>query len=187
MLQRDDPMSNASTRNQLLKATPAELHLLTSAEIEPLLIALLEQYDQSSYVDFDRLMSVGLRLARSGHDAADAAAVAWLALQPSARRLDIVAALLCGLWHRGYRSRPVSGAVVDQLIAARPGVGAVGDDAEYSYIQALCQVLESAADSATKAQVRQEVQRVGQRAFVPALRDTVQARIKQALAVPEQP
>lgn len=178
-------MSNASTRNQLLKATPAELHLLTSAEIEQLLMALLEQYDQSSYVDFDRLMSVGLRLARSGHDAADAAAVAWLALQPSARRLDIAAALLCGLWHRGYRSQPVSGAVVNQLIAARPGVvGAVSDDAEYSYIQALCQVLESAADSATKAQVRQEVQRLAQRAFVPALRDTVQARIKQALAVP---
>jgi hypothetical protein len=135
---------------------------------------------EAGFVDFDRLMSTGLSLVQAGHEDADRAALDWLRARPGAKRLDIVAAFLTGLWDRASRRAPVPADRIDTLIRAHQGYN-VHADAEYSFIQALCQVVESDLDRPTRERVAKLLQAIDLRAWSDALRHTAETRIDRAV------
>jgi hypothetical protein len=162
---------------------PQQMSAVSAAEVETLLLAALDQADQATGpADFDRFLGIGISLAKAGREDAGPAALRWLAARVAAKRLDIVAAFLTGLWNRPYRSKPVGVAEVEALVQARRKLAAVDQDTEYSYAQALCRVLESDAPDPARAIARAALQSVSQQKFDPELQGMVQQRIAQALA-----
>src|SRR6266436_3327374 len=73
------------------------------ADVERGVHTLCRQYEESGQVDFDKLMSIGILLDSTGHGDVDRTLVIWFEERKTAVRLDIVCALLNGLWLRHDR------------------------------------------------------------------------------------
>jgi hypothetical protein len=67
-------------------------------EVAAAMFSLCDWCDSPPFVDFDKLMSIGMWVAHAGHESADETVVEWFAVNPTAHRLDIVqrAAVLHG-------------------------------------------------------------------------------------------
>jgi hypothetical protein len=167
---------------QLLRSADFKrLRALELAEVGAFLVAIMAQSESAPEpADFDRFMSMGILFTKAGHEAVDEILLRWLLAKPSAKRLDIVGAVLNGLWNRPYRSSPVAADRVDMLIRGRHGL-LVDDDAEYTYLQALCNVAESDAAPPVKEKIVKVLQDASQRTYSPALQGSVRARINRAL------
>jgi hypothetical protein len=154
---------------------------VSAADLAGFLDDFLDQQEARRPLDFDRLMSLGVLLARAGHEDMDTHVLQRLLAGPSAKRLDATAAFLSGLWRRAGRSRPVAEPAVDLLLRAHQGLRA-DDDTEYSVVQALAQVMRSDAPAALKARIAPVLQAAAQRPWPVSLRDSAQELIRQALA-----
>lgn len=53
---------------------------------------------QDPLLDYERLISLGVRLSRAPHQAASDAVLAWLSADPTAARFEAATGLLLGLW-----------------------------------------------------------------------------------------
>ena len=146
-------------------------------------VSVLKLLDESEAargpVNFDRLMSAGVSLVRSGRQDADLPVLEWLGAQPSSRRLDIAAAALNGLWHPSFRTAPVPDQNVEMLIRARDAAAPEGN-ADYSFVQALCQVLRSQAGPALKDRVSAQLEAVLEQRQEPALKRRMESVIHGA-------
>lgn len=87
-------------------------------QIAPDLLEALQRFEGDDQMDLDRLTLVGLALSR-GHGGLGRTVVDWLASAPSSRRLDVVSALLLGLWRSDRRAPPIDPDTVRTLIAVR--------------------------------------------------------------------
>ncbi len=142
---------------------------MASSEREDV-VQLLERAEAAAGPpDFDRLMSAGVSLARSGRHEADQSVLAWLAAQPSARRLDIASAVLNGLWHAAFRKAPVPQKNVEALIRAQSGIEPDAA-ADYSFVQALCQVLRSDPAPPLKERIAGALEATMRRDYPPAVK-----------------
>lgn len=107
-------------------------------------VAACAHCEASKNVDFDRLMGLGIFLANAGCTGLDSALVDWFVATPTAARLDIVCAILVGLWLSP--SAPIADEVVRRLAESRP-LERLTSDAEYSFAQALARVLNDPRSS----------------------------------------
>ena len=119
-------------------------------------------------------------LASAEHENVDDAVLRWLLDEPSGKRLDIAAAFLNGLWKRAMRRAPITEDRLVMLLSARRGLE-IDDDAEFSFIQALCQVVESDAAASVKSKARESVKNAAGRNFASSLRPSVTALVERAL------
>jgi len=173
---------NLESIESVVRARDAEqLRNIPEADLEAFLVSLFTESDDSNNPpDFDRLMSLGILTARSGHEEADRPAIRWLLIGPSDKRMDIVCAFLNGLWNRPYRKGPVSGKRLEQLVAARRGIN-LDASTEYSYAQALSQVMRSDVDETIKEIARAELERIAKQTFQPPLDSLMASLIERAL------
>jgi hypothetical protein len=101
----------------------------------------------------------------------DRVAIDWLAEAPSHLRLDIVGALLCGLWLPSEKLPPVEPELVAKFARSRPAEKGF-PDAEYSYALALDRVLAHPHGSLEAAGVaRAEIRKVSERGTGDAVLD----------------
>jgi hypothetical protein len=174
-------MEEKEIRHLMVSGNLQKLRSLTYADVSGFLLAAMGRYDDDAApADFDRLMSMGILFAKTEHEHVDYPVLRWLLNKPSGKRLDIVAAFLTGLWRRAYRRIPVAEDKFVLLLTARRGLE-VDDDAEYSFIQALCEVIESDAAAPVKLKAVNAVRTAARRNFSPSLQPTVTARVDRAL------
>lgn len=174
-------MEEKEISHLMISGNLQKLRSLTYADVSGFLLAAMGRYeDDASPADFDHLMSMGILFAKTEHEDVDYPVLHWLLNKPSGRRLDIVAAFLTGLWRRKCRRFPVAEDKVVLLLTARRGLE-VDDDDEYSFIQALCEVIESDAETPVKLRAVNAVQTAARRNFSPSLQPSVTARVDRAL------
>jgi hypothetical protein len=118
-----------------------ELRAAPSAEVHDAVRALFDKTEAARSPDFDQLMKVGL-LLQENPTGCDVVAVAWLGAKFSAKRLDIVGALLCGLWLPSPKLAAPRRDIVRALVALRPAER-TEPDGDYSYALALMRVLDN--------------------------------------------
>lgn len=170
-------------RDLLARKDLERLRLVPGHEIGAYLVVAFEEEERADeLVNFDRLMSNGILLAKTRHEEVDRRALDWLLSNPTDKRLDMIAAFLNGIWNRPYRAHPVPPENVRLLIRARDKLSAASEDAEYSYIQALCQVMRADAEPALKNELRPILRALQERAFTPPLDQLAKSVIEQALA-----
>jgi hypothetical protein len=123
---------------------------LVASDVADFVVHVLNQADlKPGPANVDRLASLGITLARTGHVEADFPLLAWLSKHPSSRRVDIVAALLVGLWNPAYRSTPVDAAQVGALVDIAGRLD-LDDGARYGVVLALAQVMKSTSPAPVK-------------------------------------
>jgi len=134
---------------------------LEDGKLDEYLVALFEKCETSpGPFKFDRLMGIGIRLARAGRRGTDRTALKWVEKQPTARRLDIAAALLSGLWGDESHSHPVTAECVRAFIRLR-GTIVLDDESAYSSLMALSKIADSAAEPDAKEEVAQVMRLAG--------------------------
>ena len=158
-----------------------ELRLRSLSDVSEFVKTVMDSYDRpQAPVNFDRLMSMGILLANAEHQNVDYTVLRWLLDDPSSKRLDIGAAFLNGLWRRLKNAAPITDDRLDMLLAARRGLE-VDDDAEFSFIQVLSQVIESGAAASTKLKALEAVKTAARRNFAAGLRPSVTALVERIL------
>jgi hypothetical protein len=108
------------------------------------LLMFLRQAEDTSYVDFDELMQIGV-LVRNNPGNLASRTVDWLGRALPSTRLDLVCALLCDFWlPNGKSSAPDPGhpGLLAKL-AALKGKDRSTPDAEYSYAMAMHNVAQN--------------------------------------------
>ena len=133
---------------------------LSDVEVGEFIVSVINEYD-SRYpaVDFDKLLSMGVAFAKYGHENSDEIILNWLVENPSTPNLDLVSTLLHGLWNRAYRQRAVSYQKVDLLMKARKGL-ILDEQTQYSYVLALCKVMNSDAPRPLKNRIDEVLESV---------------------------
>ena len=133
--------------------------------------------DLSQPANFDYLIALGITFARSGHENADAAVLQWLTNKPSEKRIDIASAFLCGLWDRRFRENPVPPDRIEKFIRELNTVTLNDDDAAYSSILALAEVMKS--DSSTY--IKEEVAAILRSAYKRQCKDKIQEEMLRSV------
>ena len=140
-----------------------KIRALEHSSVGELLLLLMGEYEDSlEPVNFDRLMGIGIVLARAGTEDVDVTALHWLLQQPSSRRVDIVSALLNGFWKANLRRIPVPPERVEMLLQGGENTE-LSNDAEFSFIQVLCQIMQPDASLPIRARIRDKFREVLQR------------------------
>ena len=155
---------------------------LTDAQVGDFLLGVIEAYDDEyESADFDRLVSMGVVFAKTGHENADQPVLRWLVENPSARRLDIVSTLLLGLWNRSLRQGPVAAPKLDLLRQARQDL-VLDEYVEYNYLLALSRAADSDAPQHVKDLVAQVLVRALKRKFQnPHVQSVLQSTLQHIL------
>ena len=168
-------------KNLIRLAKVKDLQNIPDAEIAGQVRDFLEEFDsRPDDIDFDRLMSSGILLARANKEPLDETALEWFFERPTTKRLDIVSAFLNGLWKRGYRRKPVDADRITTLIQARNRVDA-NADAEYSFVQALSQAMQPDSIPQIKSTIEQVFHRVSARKFGSHVDSLIQSIIDKAI------
>ena len=148
----------------ILRRDLLKLRSASSDMIEAYLISVFDHCDAAiEPPDVDRLMSLGILIVRAKPEIQDRGALRWLQEAPSIKRLDIVSAFLCGLWHPQFRSKPVGADVVKRLVEIREKLNPDVATA-YNYTLALCRVAEDPSGHRdVKAMVSAILRQISQR------------------------
>jgi hypothetical protein len=181
MRQDKGSMEENEIRHLMVSGNLNKLRLLTSTDAKSFLLAVIGREDlDAAPANFDRLISMGILFAKTEHEDLEEPVLRWLLDKPSGKRLDIAAAFLTGLWRRACRRFPVGDDKVILLLTARRGLE-VDEDTEYSFIQALCEVIESDAAAPVRQRAVRAVETAAQRNFSRSLQPSVKARVDRAL------
>jgi hypothetical protein len=147
------------------------LRQISAAEIGDFLLSRMSEMDaESAPPDADKLISLGITLDKAGHEAADRTVLECLSAKPSARRVDIVASFLSGLWQVPFRSTPVNPESIRLLLGA-VGRAVLDDDPAYMTVLALSEVMLPEAPQSIKAEVAAALRELGRHKYgsqVPA-------------------
>lgn len=150
------------------------------ARIKLLLKEFLADQALVEPLDFDRLMSTGILLSKARKHYADLVALTWLLEHPSSKRLDFVSAFLNGLWLPPHRDIPVSPDRVRMLIKAHEASD-VTADSEYSFIQALSQVMQHDMTSELRSEIKRVFEVVSGRDYGQPLNSLMSSVINRAI------
>jgi hypothetical protein len=124
------------SESEVLSLDSGQLTALPGEQARAILIRVLDAFERGELANFDHLMLLGIRLASSGHNDLDLAAVEWVSAKPSAARLDILCTLLSGLWKHSIRGTRINAAALDCLIRVHEIIRP--DEAvEYQFLLAL--------------------------------------------------
>jgi len=169
--------------NKLINTSnPAKLAALPLPQISDLLVSVMVAIESEKQPpDFDQLNGIGVALARSGHEDADRPVLRWLSEAPSARRLDIVSALLNGLWNSAFRKTPVTLETFDLFGQALQG-SHLTDEAAYSAVLALSQLMTPSTSAEVKDNAASMLRAFGKHVYSdPTARRLAQEAIHRAL------
>lgn len=156
------------------------LQALTPGELAAYVRHELTEAIKESPLSADRLIAVGVHLARAGRADADAPALAWLAEAPSSLRLDAAASMLCGLWRGPYRQAPVPPMGVETLLRQTEGL-TLDLDAEGSLAWALCEAMNSELEPELRARLLAALEGILHRAG-PPVDALLRSRIESIIA-----
>ena len=92
----------------------------------------------SEPVNFDKLLSTGITIARTQKLGVDKAVIDWMHAEPTARRVDAGCGLLSGLWHPQFFQGPVDASSLMVLVQLWQ-VAVQDDDAACSFVFAIFQ------------------------------------------------
>jgi hypothetical protein len=142
----------------------ARLAALTPAEVGEYLVSELSDDVADPGADVERLIGLGITFAGAGHQDAAAAVLHWLAAAPAARRLDLAALLLHGLWMSAAHEGSLDGAKVAILLDVRAGLR-LDETVEYDYVLLLCLVATPTLPQPVRERVAGELRGLLQRGF----------------------
>jgi hypothetical protein len=128
------------------------------AEVREALLALCTSIEYGDF-NYDKMVGIGIIVAASGHEGCEADVIEWLAESATFRRLDIVAALLNGLWLPSARHAPVDTSLLARLVALGFVITSSPNrnpDAEYSFALAIQRILEDERTSSRALRVAVE-------------------------------
>lgn len=157
------------------------LAALTGSELKDFLLLELDEYDHDLTSDTERLISVGLTLAKAGHASADEPVIQWLAENPSPRRLNIASLILLGLW-KEPSSEYIAPHRIEKFMHAREGL-ALQEEEEFDYVMTLCQSMEFGMPSSLKKRIEVVLRETLQRRFTDeTLNNAIAIFIPRALS-----
>lgn len=150
--------------------------LVNARDLEPLrrqpagsigefVVHVLNQYSTGARaMNVDRLLSLGVLLAKAGHGVADRLAQGDAVSGDPELKVDVLASFLTGMWNPAFRTSPPDHTTVLALVTLRGNLR-LGIDAEYSYIQALCQALQRDSPSGLKSLLVPRLTEVARRPY----------------------
>jgi hypothetical protein len=158
------------------------LRSIQASDIGDFLRSMMSVVEQESTPpDADKLMSLGVTLAKAGHEASDRDALEWLNAKPSARRVDIVAAFLNGLWQIPFRSASVPPESARLFLQALR-VTAPDDNSMYMSVLALSELMIPEASQEVKVAVAGALREMARHKYrTPAPARLSQSVIEKAL------
>jgi hypothetical protein len=137
--------------------------------------------EESTPPNADKLISLGVTLAKAGHESSDRDALEWLNGKPSSRRVGIVAAFLNGLWQIPFRSASVPPESARLFLQALR-VTALDDDAMYMSVLALSVLMIPQASKEVKVEVAGALREMARHKYLsPAAARLSQSVIEKAL------
>jgi|SRR5579862_6648925 len=154
----------------------AALQEVPPSDIASFLASTMGQKESEIPLNIDRLISLGVTLAKSGHETVDGPVLQWLGRQPSVRKIDIVAAFLSGLWKAPFRQRPVTGESANAFLEVIRGAK-LDDDATLNCVVALTEAMIPEAPSQVRVKVGAALREMARHRF----RNPSTARMSQSL------
>ena len=117
-----------------------ELHVAHTDDVRAALLAYCQQTEQADDFDFDLASKVGILLQENPAEC-DEFLLQWLLDAPSAQRLDLVGALLFGLWLPSAKAPRPRADLVSRLATWRPA-SRLSPDADFTYVLVMSRVLD---------------------------------------------
>jgi hypothetical protein len=150
--------------------------------VDEYVVNVLNQYSTAARaMNADRLLSLGVLLAKAGHAAADRRAQGGEVSGNPELKVDVLASFLTGIWNPVFRTSPPSHATVLALVTLR-GTLNLGIDAEYSYVQALCQALQRDSPSGLKSLLVPKLTEVARKPHPKPWREQITTLTAKALS-----